>query len=257
MMVPDAGTASDILAEPGEAPGLKGRNEKGMVVAVGEETARRDEARDRVVRIGTDRAVDRGGARDERADLRVRPGPRLGLQRQGRIGFFRDELDRGRQVGALDGVREFVVGQHEKGDPWAELEAPVRRLGRRRRARRRVAPGEVLLVEVDIGKGAGLEGLRAVPRMDAHDCFGPDAADVARAEQLDRLADRWARRWIAGDRRRLQREVDRSEARRSTVPLLAAERVGVRNLRGKALTEPWDESVLRNGCGHGLPHLAR
>ncbi len=133
-----------------------------------------------------------GGKRREVADVDERQRP------------FRD-------VGRL---RELALGQDDERDPRPQPQA--RRVGRRGR----VAPREVLVVELDRREVVGLEVRDPVARLGADDRAGVDAHDVARAVELDvarqrRLDDGVALHGLAGD---LEIEVDGRRAPRRRRP---------------------------------------
>ncbi|RSN20415.1 hypothetical protein DL990_40410 [Amycolatopsis sp. WAC 01416] len=84
-----------------------------------------------------------------------------------------------------EAVREFGrgLGQHDQREPRCQ---PFRRVVRFRGA---VAPGEVLVIELDVGQEVRLEIGDARPRLGAGDGSRIDADDVTRPVELQRLGE--------------------------------------------------------------------
>lgn len=146
------GDRGSVLAQAGEPPGFERGNQKGVVARLRRKSSRAQKACQRIVGIGANLGVHRGRVGHTLADLAVRPSPGLGVQRQGRVGGGCHEQNRRRQVRTRDACRKLVVGEHPERDPGAQLGPKIDRFRCGRDARRGVAPGKVLLVEVDVGK---------------------------------------------------------------------------------------------------------
>ena len=169
-----------------------------MVGGVGDQPARAHQARQRVVGVARDLAVDGVRRGDDAAQLCVRPRPRLGHRRQHRA-------PAGRQDRAGRPARSRTVNS----SAVSTSSAIHGRSFEPGRARRRVAPREVLVVELDVGELAGRRCERAVGGLRAQDRRRLDVGDVGRAEDRDVALDRRrARRPAPGTATVRQRELD-------------------------------------------------
>jgi hypothetical protein len=191
-----------IEAERGQPSGFERRHDERVVRGVHVQTAWREQPRIREVGVRCENrlhAWQHGShigrhqlaavRRQALIEVHVRPGPQLGSRRKDARVVNRDE--RLRPPGDVLCVGEFVLFQDDERDPRQELEA-LRRRGR-------VAPREILVVEVDGREVVRLEVGDPLTRLGAHDRKRVDASDVARAVKLNVLQNRLHERRSAAD----------------------------------------------------------
>ena len=144
------------LAKAGAASDLERRHDEAGVAGVRIELARAEEPRIRRVRIAIEQRlqlcqIGRRAAADGGVEVDVRP--REFLTNDGKDVLLRAAVQpdrRRRPAGNLQAL-ELIVFEHDQHDPRRQL---VLRLVDRKR---RVAPGEVLVVEIDRGEVVRLE----------------------------------------------------------------------------------------------------
>jgi hypothetical protein len=193
------------MPEAGEAAGLERRNDERVIGGVVIEPARADDARVGKVGIGLDHRLNArqhrplvgrdefaAAAGDALVEVNVRPGPQL-VRRWQRFCVFQGDIGQRAAERVLAFV-ELALLQHDECDPGPQLHA----VGRRRR----VAPGEILVVELDRGEIIGFvigdPGMWVGPEdraaFDADDVAGPEQRDILRhwRGQFDAAADRIA-----------------------------------------------------------------
>jgi hypothetical protein len=207
------------------------RADDAAVREVGVLVQRRLEAREDGAHVGGGEL--RVAARERAVHVHVRPRPQLiGGRQRGGVGDVDVRQRLARDVPAL--LELHALLEDHEHDPRAQLEArPVGRGGR-------VAPGEVLVVELDRRHVVGLVVGDPVARLGAHDRPAVDAHDVAGAVQLHVAVDvRGRRRRDAGQRLAGQRQLHVD--RRALVHVGVVVLVG--DLPGEPLAEPGQERV--------------
>ena len=194
-----------VLADAGEPAGLERRNYERVVTGVVVEPPRTHEPRIGKVGILRDdrlHARQHGAhvARDKLGrgsghgliEVDVRPSPQVVRRGQHITVGNRDAGERpADRPGALAELR-FL--QHNEREPRTQPQSgPVRR-------RRRVAPNEILVVELDRGQVVGFVVRDPRPRIGAENGATVDADDVARAVERDVLCQGRGERCAATDR---------------------------------------------------------
>jgi len=190
-----------ILAEAGEAAGLERRHDERAVRRVRREVPRAREPADDAVGVRVVDVVQRleeplEVGRLVEAVVHVHVAPCPGLPRRGQRGRGRDRDRRQRQppvvARELSRPSRVVLLDHEQREPRPQ---PVVR-----RARGRVPPDEVLVVELDEGEVVRLEVRHPVARLRPYDDLRVDPDHVAGAEQREVLVHReGVHRHVDGD----------------------------------------------------------
>jgi hypothetical protein len=225
-------TVRHRLGESGLAADLERRHQKGSVAGVGIEPARRNESRVAEVGIGLQRSSELREigtvrrARKHRVDVHVRKGPFLPGDRKdiGAARGRRRHERRQRPIGHA-ATGELAVAQHGEQEPGRKTMTCIRR-------QRRIAPGEILVIEIERDEIIRLEIADAGTRLRADDLPCLHAGDIARTDQVH-----GHRRQVGALRLGLGRQGDR---RGRTAGPAAGDRL---DLVGDASPQPRQEGI--------------